>query len=448
MPTDRSPTRYTTVAILLHWVIALLVIAMVPMGWWMVDAIGDPDRQQVAYNVFQLHKSVGFAILALTLVRLVWRLTHPAPALPAGMKPWEAFLARATHVAFYGLLVGLPLTGWIYVSAGWAVATDRPLNVATSWFGLFPVPHLPGFDADRAAAHGAIGAHALLAWGGVVLLALHAGAALKHQFIDRDGVLAQMIPFLRRTGAPEHAAVPRAAAGRPAASGGASTGFGAGLGAGIGAVVAVAAAGWLLYQPAPLAPSPTPAVAAAETPAPAPTAVAHTSEATARAWSIDRAASSIAFAGTHTGSPFTGRFEDWEGDIRFDPDDLAGSRVVVLIRTGSARTGDATQESSLQAAEWLDPSAFPQARFEASTFRSLGGDRYEAQGTLTIKDKPYPVVLPFSLTIDDTGASVTGEVELDRTALDLGMFSDPTADWVSRAIRVIITVSATPAPPA
>jgi cytochrome b561 len=113
-------SRYTPVAIALHWAIALAIFAMIPMGWWMSEAINEPGSQALAYRVFQIHKSVGFLILALTALRLVWRLTHRTPGMPAEMKTWETFAARATHAAFYGLMLALPLTGWLYVSTGWA----------------------------------------------------------------------------------------------------------------------------------------------------------------------------------------------------------------------------------------------------------------------------------------------------------------------------------------
>ncbi|WP_312599506.1 cytochrome b, partial [Brevundimonas sp.] len=208
---SQARTRYSSVAIALHWAIALLILSMIPMGLWMTSAIDNPDSQALAYRVFQIHKSIGFLILALTVVRIVWRLTHRPPALPRTMKRWEAFAAGATHVAFYALLLALPLTGWLYVSAGWAVSQDRALEVATSWFGLFPIPHLPGvaelsIQMRRALAFQAMGAHSLMAWGAVVLIVLHVGAALKHQFVDRDGVLGHMVPGLKPGHADEAAA--------------------------------------------------------------------------------------------------------------------------------------------------------------------------------------------------------------------------------------------------
>jgi len=424
-------SRYTPVAIALHWAIAVAIFAMIPMGWWMSEAINEPGQQALAYRVFQIHKSVGFLILALTALRLVWRLTHRTPGMPAEMKTWETFAARATHAAFYGLMLALPLTGWLYVSTGWAVATDQPLAVATSWFGLFTVPHLPfigeaAAGLRRAVAYQAMGAHGLMAWGAVVLIALHVGAALKHQFINRDGVLAHMIPVLKHGD------------GRTAPEPKPSLRWTERL-AGLGFIAALAVAGGIAAKPAPLAAGAGGAAPVVAAPA---TGEAAVTPGTATAWTIDKAASTIEFTGTHAGKAFKGRFEQWEGQVWFDPADLAGSKAVVLIKTGTARTGDATQEGSLSGAEWLDPTGYPTARFEATSFKALGGNRYEATGTLRIKTTTVPVVLPFTFDEANGVATVAGRLELDRTALDLGMMSDASGDWVSKAIGVEIRVTA------
>ncbi|MFN7112094.1 MAG: YceI family protein [Brevundimonas sp.] len=115
---------------------------------------------------------------------------------------------------------------------------------------------------------------------------------------------------------------------------------------------------------------------------------------------------------------------------------------MITVHTNSARTGDATQEGSLKGVEWFDPGQYPTARFETTGFRALGGNRYQATGRLRIKATSLPVVLPFTFRESAGVATVEGRVELDRTALNLGLESDATGDWVSKMIDVQIKVSA------
>jgi cytochrome b561 len=198
--------RYTTVAIALHWILAVLVISLVFVGWWMGDAIEDKDTRAQALQVFPIHKSTGMTVLALTLVRLGWRIAHKPPPLPAGMAAWEKAVARVSHWAFYGLLLALPLTGWIYSSAGWSEAFNTFIRVPLSYFGLFTLPDFPGVgtlpdDMRKDVGRTAVEFHSKLAWAMLLLAGLHVAAALKHYFVDRDDVLTRMIPFLKRPAA-------------------------------------------------------------------------------------------------------------------------------------------------------------------------------------------------------------------------------------------------------
>ncbi|MET0363738.1 MAG: cytochrome b [Sphingobium sp.] len=183
-------SRYSTVAIVLHWTIALLILANLAIGWRMGFLKG-----LAQFEIFQLHKSVGITVLLLSILRLGWRLTHRPPALPPGMAAWERFAAQVTHWAFYGLMIGLPLTGWIMVSVS-------PYNIPTLLWKTVPWPHI-GFlhdlpVAQKTAIDGA-GAtvHTIFAFGCAALIALHVAAALKHQFLSRDDLLSRMIPGRR-----------------------------------------------------------------------------------------------------------------------------------------------------------------------------------------------------------------------------------------------------------
>jgi cytochrome b561 len=181
------PTRYGTLAIALHWAIAALIAWNLVLGFLMHNAKG-----LAQFNLFQLHKSVGISVLLLSLVRLLWRLTHRPPPLPDAMSRWERLLARATHSALYLIMIGMPITGWVVVSTS-------PLNIPTLLFHTIPWPHLPVHDlpaAAQARVNAGFGtAHMLLAWSGLFLIALHVAGALKHAFLTRDGVFQNMLPF-------------------------------------------------------------------------------------------------------------------------------------------------------------------------------------------------------------------------------------------------------------
>ena len=175
--------RYSSVSIGLHWLIAALLIGQVILGM----RFGDMPRGPAKGEVFALHMSLGVTILLLSLARLGWRLSHPAPPLPSHYKAWERILARATHVLFYVVMIGMPLTGWIMTSAG-----DRPLP---ELWGVIPWPKLP---VGGGLAEPASGFHHRGPWIFWTLLALHVAGALKHQLLDRDGTLWRMLPLVPR----------------------------------------------------------------------------------------------------------------------------------------------------------------------------------------------------------------------------------------------------------
>lgn len=187
-------SRYSSGAILLHWLMALMIVGQIAAGVWMNEAIHEPDTKALAFKVYQLHKSIGLTVLLLTLLRLLWRFTHRPPALPAHMKNWERMLARFSHVGFYLLMLAVPLSGWAMVSAS-------PFGLPTIYFGLFEWPHIGPLAAlaDKPAAeHLFKEMHEVLAFGTVALLVLHIGGALKHHFIDKDDVLARMLPWVKQ----------------------------------------------------------------------------------------------------------------------------------------------------------------------------------------------------------------------------------------------------------
>lgn len=167
--------HYNRVARTLHWTIGALVVANLTIGIFH-DPLGK------LFPAMPIHKSIGLLVLALSLWRLVWRLTHPAPQLPATMPGWERSAARGLHWLFYALLIVMPLTGWIFSSAG-----KYPLN----FFFLFDVPKF-AVEKGSPLVAGAHSAHVVLGFLWTALLVIHVGAALRHHFILKDGVLTRM----------------------------------------------------------------------------------------------------------------------------------------------------------------------------------------------------------------------------------------------------------------
>lgn len=181
MNTTATPStrqRYTGVAIGFHWLLALMISVSFSVGWYMSDLSMSPTR----LKLFNWHKWAGITILALSALRLLWRLTHrPPPDVPGPR--WQQRMAHLTHWALYALFFLVPLAGWAYSSAA---------GFPVVWFGVIPLPDF--VSPDKALAEVMKERHEVLAWTLGVLVLMHIGAALKHHFVDRDGLLHRMRP--------------------------------------------------------------------------------------------------------------------------------------------------------------------------------------------------------------------------------------------------------------
>jgi cytochrome b561 len=404
--------RYTAVAIVLHWAIAAAILSNLFVGWWMKGAIDEAATQARAIAAFQLHKSIGLTVLLLTALRLLWRLTHKPPPLPAGMPGWERFAAKAAHWAFYILMVVVPLSGWTYVSSQWA--GGKPLNVPTLWFGLFHVPHLFDARAMTDEARAAVSArnhaaHYYLAWSLAGLFVLHVAAALKHHFFNRDGVLTQMLPALPP---PDGSVPPPDEPTRRAI-----------LRTGAGLIfAALAALGYMLWR------GPVTSAAGA--------IAGGTLTSVTGSWIMDPA-SSIGFSGNHAGSDFHGKFTRWSADIRYNPTAPESSSITASIETGSAADGVPLHEETLPQGEWFNVAKYPKAEFKTTRVSADGA----IEGTLTIKDRPLPVT-GLKATVDKGVLHITGKFDIARKDADLGQESDAGGDYVSLKIGVDVNVTA------
>ena len=156
------------------------------LGFYMEDL---PLDDPLTFPLFQWHKSIGLSILLLALLRFIWRSLNRAPDLPAKMPDWEKRAARLAHYLLYGAIVAVPLTGWALVSAS-------PLNIPTFAFYLVVIPHLPVPVSEAAETFWTF-IHGVLAKAALAVALVHIGAALRHEFVLRDGLISRMIRPVR-----------------------------------------------------------------------------------------------------------------------------------------------------------------------------------------------------------------------------------------------------------
>ncbi|KQY35669.1 cytochrome B [Caulobacter sp. Root487D2Y] len=434
---NRPSARYTGVAIALHWLIAAAILFQVILGWRM----GDEPKGPATYAIFQLHKSIGITILLLSLTRLAWRLFHRPPPHPVGQPRWEVIASQVVHVAFYVIMIGLPITGWIMVSAS-------KLNIPTLLYGTIPWPHLPFLpELAPGPKHlwheiGETG-HGLLVKLTYGLLALHLGAVAKHQILDRDEVLNHMAP-----GARPGWLEPRAWL--------AAVGLIAMVAAGYAYRPTVKHAAPAPAAPADLAdaqagtPSAEPAAATEAASGPAPIAAPAAATAPAQpdnplkdpvAWTVAKS-STLGFSATWAGDAIDGQFKRWTADILFSPDALDRSKLTVGIDMTSAATGDDQRDASLPSDDFFAAAAHPKATFTASKFRKTGEGRFVADGTLDLRGVKKPVSLPFTLKIDGDTATARGVTTLDRTAFGVGQGEWASTDQIGGKVKVSFAITA------
>ena len=189
MPLRDADDRYGGVTKLMHWSTVAAVAATVPLAFVMQDLPAGLDK----FRAYGWHKSIGIAILTVTLVRLAWRLATPRPA-PVEGPAWQARAAAVAHALLYACLLALPILGWLH-----SAAANTPVSV----FGLFVLPQ--PIAPDRALVEPLGEAHALVAWLLLAVIAVHVLAAFKHHLVDRDRTLLRMMPLAAPGGGPGHA---------------------------------------------------------------------------------------------------------------------------------------------------------------------------------------------------------------------------------------------------
>lgn len=416
--TTLRPQRYSAIAIVLHWAIALLLLFQIGLGW----ALEDLPKGAAQFAGYQFHKSVGITILLLSLARLAVRLFKARPA-PVKDGKAQMLLASAVHGLLYVVMIVGPLTGWIIVS------TAR-VRLQTMLFGTIPWPDLPvgrAFHEPAEVLHGALGTVA------IGLIALHVAGALYHHF-RREDVIGRMLPAAVRS----HRAI--------------------GIAAFVAIVLCLGAmiAGRLLaYPPARLAPPALPLPAASGTgevtteaaPQPSeepPVAASETAEATAAKaspWRLEKGGR-LGFTAEYSGEAIKGAFSRWDATIVFDPEDLPGSSIRASIDLASVNSGDSQRDDMLRSDSFFGVGTHPTAQFVTNSIRAVGDGRYVANGTLSLHGQRKPMAVRFALKISGDQATASGSAALQRLSFGIGEAEWSATDQLKDAVGIDFTLKA------
>ncbi len=403
MSLSNSRSGYGGVSKLFHWLIALLIFTVIPLGIvasGLAHQIADPtidatdsDVARAAF-LFSLHKTIGVTIFFVALARIAWAISQPKPGSLHPDRRLETGLAETVHWLLYGSLVLVPLAGWIHHAA--------TTGFAPIWwpFGQ-SLPFVPK-DEQVAALFG--GLHIVLERVLVVALLLHIAGALKHQFVDRDATLRRMLPGRTDVSVPDGQRHPVWPVGAAVACWAAAIAVGANLGA---------------YQSH-----------AAQAPADKLAEVRSD-------WTVTDGTLDISV--TQLGNTVTGAFADWTAAITFEEPDAPGpaGEVEVTVAIASLSLGSVTAQA--MGPDFFGATEFPTATFVGQIEKTDAG--YVASGPLTIKGTTVPIVLPFSLEQDGDIARMQGEIGLQR--LDFGVGSSlPDESSLGFGVDVKITLSA------
>jgi cytochrome b561/polyisoprenoid-binding protein YceI len=396
MPAANTSAQYGFVAKSFHWLTALGILIVIPLGIIANDLPYDTAEQLADKAwLFSLHKTVGVTLFFVALARIAWAISQPKPAPLHPERPTETLLAEIVHWLLYGSLVLVPLSGWIHHAA-----TE---GFAPIWWPFGQ--NLPLVPESVRLAEIAAGMHIVFERVLVVSLVLHIAGAIKHAVIDKDETLARMLPRRRVTVTPQPhrprkllppvlAAVLWAAA------------------LGVGNLFGVYNHGGAI---------------AAEAPA---------LQQVESDWVVTEG--TLAITVRQMGADVTGSFGDWTADITFDDtvtDGAAGS-VDVEIAIASITLGSVTAQAL--GADYFNADAFPTARFSADILRRDTG--YLADGTVILKGIEQPVTLPFTLTVNDGVAVMQGSTTLNRQDFGIG---DSMTDESQLGFEVMVSVDLT-----
>ncbi|AEI93391.1 cytochrome b/b6 domain-containing protein [Roseobacter litoralis] len=395
MTLSNTTQHYGSVAKTFHWLTALLILTLIPLGIFANDLPYETSEQLTRKAwYFSLHKTLGVTVFFVALVRIIWAISQPKPALLHADRKVESLAAQSVHWLLYGSLLLVPLSGWVHHAA--------TSGFAPIWWPLGQ--NLPLIPKSEALAGFTAGLHIVFERVLVVSIFLHAAGALKHHFIDRDSTLRRMLPGTPQVPAVNagHATVLPLAVALVIWGGAVATGAGLGLYEKHDGSVQAAAL-----------------------------------EAVQSDWVVQDGTLEITVQ--QLGSAVTGSFADWTAAISFDETVQSGpaGSVDVVVSIGSLTLGSVTSDA--MGSDFFNVEGFPTASFNATIERGEQG--YAAIGTLTIKGTTLPATLPFTLDVSDGVATMQGGLQIDRRDFNVGE-SQKDESAVGFGVNIAVSLTA------
>ncbi|MGI9295624.1 MAG: cytochrome b/b6 domain-containing protein [Pseudomonadales bacterium] len=400
----KNSSSYAWPAQLLHWSVAALIVTQFVLGN-LAERAEDNDAKMAQLTLLSNHKSVGITILMLALLRVVWRLLSPPPALPSTMPGWQVLASKFSHRLLYVLIFVLPITGWLMSSAS---------AYTVSWFNLFELPDLVAPSTELKET--LLDAHHLFAELLFVLAVLHIAAALKHHFVDKDDILRRMMSSVSLS---------------------------------VFAVL-LSATLWSFAtidtnratDTAVAAPDNVPAAQQESLQTAAVERDSNSDGSDLPAWNIDYAASSIEFTAEQAGANFTGVWPSWRAGMFFTEKSLPQSSFDVQVDVTKVSSRDEERDTTLMEPEWFHAEKFPEATFVTREFKKNPDGSFTAMATLSIKGLGTPV--EFDFTVEDSAEKVVlnGSARLDRLALKVGTGEWTDLEWIGQYVDVKVHVEA------
>lgn len=439
------PHHYSKLAVILHWVLAFALAFQMGLGWHMSGLQDASNSGLGLFAVAQLHKSIGILILLASIARLILRI-YKKPPIALHDDEWAHKLSQYTHIGLYVFMIGTPLFGWLIVSTS-------DLNIDTYIFGTLYWPHIPGVENLSYASRSTLNmislyGHEFLSWAGIILFFLHVVGALRHQFFKGEDILWRILPIIKPLGK---------------------------INATLSLLFIIAALiGVFTFMQHNvnglkpnkienisssqseklLSPSKDQNLATIETQPSEIEEIKENEEIIKDSDKEDDAddiseeefsiaetikpsnwtiigPKSLSFSVKWNDDVVTGSFSDWSADIKFASNALDQSSIKVLIDLASVNTSDATVNSAIGNVEFFNSSTSPQAQYISNNIKNLGGNRYQMDGMLRLKNIEQPLRIIFTLDENGNKTQAKGSTNINRVAHQIGIGQDEIANDVS-----------------